>query len=213
MTEGWAANPKDNATDTRGTQRSTLAQLQAHPGTQAGTCPQLAPPARHWEALEHGAPRAQPHSGWEHRAAELPLPLPAPHGPLPLPRGGDASIGGRASALPDFGTPLWHINPHQRGLCMLETPWCTLPAHLTTATGHNPLLPSQCLMREKALWCVPAGLRNAWEQWKVEQRFSVLASPEAPWPWHWGGGHLPAAPLPRVPHIPVEQQQLRPSQG
>lgn len=55
-------------------------------------------------------------------------------------------------------------------------------------TGHNPLLPSQCLKRGKALWCVPAGLRNAWEQWEAEQRFSVLASPEAPRSRHWRGG-------------------------
>lgn len=95
---------------------------------------------------------------------------------------------------------------------MLESPWCPLPAHLPTATGHNPVLPSQCLKRGKALWCVPAGFRNAWEQWEAEQRFSVLAS-RIPLASPLKGGHLPAAPVFRVSHIPAEQQQLLPSQG
>lgn len=85
------------------------------------------------------------------------FPCPSPE---PLPHGGSASTGAIASVLLDCGTPLQHISPHQRGLCMLETPRCPLPAH----RSHNPLLPSQCLKRGKALWCVPAGLRNAWEQ-------------------------------------------------
>lgn len=118
-----------------------------------------------------------------------------PHGP------GNASIGGTDRVLPDFGTPLQHISPHQRGLSMLETPWWPLPAHLTTATGHNPLLPSQCLKRGKALWCVPAGLRNAWKQWQIEQRFSVLASIEAPWPQQWKGAS-PCSPSAQGPPHP-----------
>lgn len=108
MTEGWAANPEDNATDTRGMQRSTQAQLQAHPGR---TRPQPWAP----EALEHGAPRAEPHSGWEHRAAGLPLPVPAPHGPEPLPRRGSASIGGIAASLCLTLAPTAAHQPPPRG--------------------------------------------------------------------------------------------------
>lgn len=63
--------------------------------------------------MEHGVPKAEAHSGWEHRAAWL---------PLALPHTGNASIGGIARVSPDFGTPLQHISPHQRGLCMLEIP-------------------------------------------------------------------------------------------
>lgn len=106
-----------------------------------------APSPGHWEALEHGAPRVEPHRGWKHRAAGLPLPVPAPHGPEPLPHSGSAGIGGRAVSLCLTLAPTAAHQPPPEETCMLETPRCPLPAHLTTATGHNTLLPSQCLKR------------------------------------------------------------------